>query len=164
MITLLSAVGCHTSSTALQTSTAYSTSVPGKLSGEYSNEKLPVVSLASSFNRIAPSTAICLISSLLLPKTCSLCATDVELYRWTIARGAPLTASKVLRMICSLAWVSTCTVTSCGIILLSISVLRNAYSVSEAAGNPTSISLKPISTSILKYSTFSSKLIGSISA
>ena len=36
MIALRSGVGCHTSRTALQTSSAYSGSVPVKLSGEYS--------------------------------------------------------------------------------------------------------------------------------
>ena len=36
MTAFLSAVGCHTSSTALQTSSAYSGSVPEKLSGLYS--------------------------------------------------------------------------------------------------------------------------------
>ena len=49
------------------------------LSGLYSNEKLPSVSSASCFNSFAPSTAICLISSLLFLNTCSRCATDVEL-------------------------------------------------------------------------------------
>ena len=37
MMALWSGVGCQTSSTALQTSSAYSGSVPVKLSGEYSN-------------------------------------------------------------------------------------------------------------------------------
>ena len=126
---LLSAVGCHTSRTALQTSRAYSGSVPVKLSGLYSNWKLPSVSAASFFNNAAPSTAIFRISSLDFLNTCSLCATNVELYTCTIAFGAPLTASKVLRMICSLACVSTWIVTSCGIRFCSIRVRRNSYSV-----------------------------------
>ena len=128
------------------------------------NEKLPSVLSASSLRSFAPSTAICLISSLDFLNTCSLCATDVELYTCTIVLGAPLHASNVLRMICSLACVSTWIVTSSGIILRSISALKNWYSVSEAAGKPTSISLKPILTSISKNSSFSSRLIGSISA
>ena len=57
-------------------------------------------------------------------------------------------ASKVLRMICSRHWVSTCTVTSSGIIFSSIRVRRKVYSVSEAAGKPTSISLNPTFSSI----------------
>ena len=43
-------------------------------------------------------------------------------------------------------------------------VKKLAVSVSDAAGNPTSISLNPISTSIWKNSSFSSRLIGSINA
>ena len=63
-------------------------------------------------------------------------------------------------MRCSLAWVSTWTVTSSGIRACSIRALKNSYSVSEAAGNPTSISLKPIFTSSLKKSIFCSRDIG----
>ena len=57
--------------------------------------------------------------------TCSLCATDVELYTWIIACGAPLTASNVFLIICSLACVRTWIVTSSGIIFCSINVLKN---------------------------------------
>ena len=46
----------------------------------------------------------------------------------------------------------------------SIRVRRNSYSVSLAAGKPTSISLKPIFTSIWKNSSFSSRLMGTIRA
>ena len=113
---------------------------------------------------MAPSTASCFISSFDFLNTCSRCATDVELYRCTTALGAPSSALKVFFMICSLACVSTCIVTSSGIISLSIRALVKLNSVSEAAGKPTSISLKPISTSILKKSSFSSRLIGSIRA
>ena len=74
--------------------------------------------------------------------------------------GAPLTASKVRRMMWSRHWVSTCTVTSSGIMFFSMRVRRNSYSVSLAAGKPTSISLKPILTSIWKNSSFSSRLMG----
>ena len=41
MMTFQSGRGCHTSRTALHTSNAQSISVPVKLSGEYSNKKLP---------------------------------------------------------------------------------------------------------------------------
>ena len=75
-----------------------------------------------------------------------------------------MTASNVFLIICSLAWVKTCTVTSFGIMSRSINARMKLYSVSEAAGNPTSISLNPMSTSIRKNSSFSSSPIGSISA
>src|SRR5699024_4676598 len=55
-------------------------------------------------------------------------------------------------------------VTSSGIRSSSIKRRRKLNSVSDAAGKPTSISLKPISTNILKYSSFSSKFIGIIKA
>ena len=108
--------------------------------------------------------AICLTSSLDFLKTCSLCAKDVELYTCTIALGAPFTASNVFLIMCGLACVSTCIVTSSGIMFFSISVRQNSYSVSEAAGKPISISLNPTSTNILKNSSFSSRLIGSTRA
>ena len=63
--------------------------------------------LEDTSRSLAPSTAIFMISSLDFLNTCSRCATDVELYRCTTTLGAPLMASKVLRMMCSLAWVST---------------------------------------------------------
>ena len=79
IMALWSASGCHTSSTALQTSRAYSGSVWEKLSGLYSKVKLPSVSSAISFNSFAPSTANCLIAALSFLKTCSRCSTEVEL-------------------------------------------------------------------------------------
>ena len=45
-----------------------------------------------------------------------------------------------------------------------MSARTNSNSVSEAAGNPTSISLKPARTSVSKNSTFSSRPMGTISA
>ena len=105
-----------------------------------------------------------MISSLDFLNTCSRCATEVELYTWTIALFAPFKASKVFLMICSLACVKTWMVTSSGIRSFSIKVRKNVYSVSEAAGKPTSISLKPTFTKSLKNSTFSSRLIGMIRA
>ena len=164
MIHFLSGVGCHISITALHTSSAYSGSVPVKLSGLYSKRKLPPSASASSLSNLAPSMAICLTSSLDFPNTCSLCAKDVELYTCTIALGAPFTASNVFFIICGLACVSTWIVTSSGIIFFSMSVRQSSYSVSDAAGNPISISLKPTSISLLKNSSFSSRLIGSTKA
>ena len=65
-IILFSGPGCHTSCTAVQISRENSTSVPVKLSGEYSRYRLPGKSFARSFTIRAPSTAICLISSLFM--------------------------------------------------------------------------------------------------
>ena len=65
-------------------------------------------------------------------------------------------------MIWSRHWVSTCTVTSSGMRCCSMSARRNSYSVSLAAGNPTSISLKPSLTRKRKKSSFSSRLMGTI--
>ena len=65
---------------------------------------------------------------------------------------------------CSRAWVSTCTVTSSGIIPRSISARVNSNSTWEAAGKPISISLKPMSTKALKKASFSSRFMGSTSA
>ena len=90
-------LGCQISMTALQTSNAYSGSVPVKLSGEYSNKKLPLVSSASCFNNWAPSVAIFRISSLDLRNTCSRCALEVELYTCTTAFLHPSNAANVLR-------------------------------------------------------------------
>jgi len=80
MITLFSGVGSQISITALQISAAKSTSVPVKLSGEYSKEKsVSGYFAAYSFNSCAPSVAILMISGFSLRNTCSLCARDVEL-------------------------------------------------------------------------------------
>ena len=78
-MTLLSGVGFQMSKTALQMSRANSISVPVKLSGEYSNLKLPSVSAAYWFKSLAPETAISMISSLDFLNTCSRWATEVEL-------------------------------------------------------------------------------------
>src|SRR5689334_18007460 len=55
-------------------------------------------------------------------------------------------------------------VTSSGIIFFSISSRTKSKSVSDAAGKPTSISLKPMSQSILNMRVLRSESIGSISA
>ena len=124
---------------------------------------LPSVSLPSSVVYLGNSAFERCNSFTPFLKTCSLCATEVELYTWITACGAPCTASKVRLMMCSLACVSTWTVTSSGS-CLSRSGTHDWYSVSDAAGNPTSISLNPTSTNNWKNSSFSSRLIGSISA
>ena len=79
MITGFSGVGWRISSTALQTSKAYSGSVPVKLSGLYSKRKSPSYSAASFLMSSAPSVAIFFTSSLLFLNTCSRWATLVEL-------------------------------------------------------------------------------------
>ena len=58
---------------------AYSGSVPVKLSGLYSKRKLPSYSRLNSLMSLAPSTAICLISSLDLWNTSRRWASLVEL-------------------------------------------------------------------------------------
>ena len=73
---------------------------------------------------------------------------------------APRMASKVRRIRCSRAWTSTWMVTPGGIKSCSIRVRRISYSVSEEAGNPTSISRKPMEVSIWKNSTFCSRFMG----
>ena len=70
MMALRSAVGCHTSRTALHTSSAYSGSVPVKLSGLYSKRYFSPASSVSSFKSFAPSTAIFRMSSFDFLKTC----------------------------------------------------------------------------------------------
>ena len=66
----------------------------------------------------------------------------------------------VRRIKCSRAWTKTCTETSFGINFFSINSRVKANSVSEAEGNPISISLKPISHNILNISNFSETFIG----
>ena len=65
-MTFFSAVGSQTFSTSLQISSAYSGSVPVKLSGEYSKRKFPGVFSAYSFKSFAPLTAISVICALYL--------------------------------------------------------------------------------------------------
>ena len=108
MIALLSAVGFQISRTciahfkgviyfcALETFRAvFECKVTGCLFGKFFSEEQ---------RRLWQSFLICSLSFL---NTCSLCATEVELYTCIIACGAPLTASNVLLIICSLACVST---------------------------------------------------------
>ena len=81
-----------------------------------------------------------------------------------MARLAPRQASKVRSISSGRLCVSTWMVTSSGIIFCSISSRTKSKSVSDAAGKPTSISLKPISTSSLNIRVLRSESIGSISA
>ena len=77
---------------------------------------------------------------------------------------APWMASKVLRIRCSRAWTSTWMVTSSGMWPPSMSSRQISYSVSLAEGKPISISLTPMSTRVWKYSSFSSRFMGSTRA
>ncbi len=139
---LRSGVGCQTAVTASQISTAKSSSVAVKLSGEYSNtHSVPGCSRAMSRMSLAPVTAISTMPGRSSPNTTRRCVVDVELYRCTIARFAPLSASKVRRISGSRDCVSTWTVTSSGMRFSSISLRMNSKSVCDAAGKPISISL-----------------------
>ena len=108
----------------------------------------------------APLTPRAMISRRSILKTTSRCRVEVELYRWTTASRAPRMEAKVLRMSCSLAWVSTCMSTPSGMWPPSMSSRRKSNSTCEAEGKPTSISLKPTSTSSRNISSFSSRFIG----
>ena len=67
-ITVRSGVGCQTSITASQISTANGSSVPVKVSGEYSKrQSVCGCSAAHSTKRRAPSTAMATIPALSLP-------------------------------------------------------------------------------------------------
>ncbi len=116
--------------------------MPVKLSGEYWNtQSVPGRSAAMSRISFAPLTAISRMPARSRPNTTRRCVVDVELYRWTIARFAPSSASNVRRISGSRDCVSTCTVTSSGMRRSSISLRMKSKSVCDAAGNPTSISL-----------------------
>src|SRR5690554_7278139 len=79
---LFSGVGCQTSITALQTSTAKSTSVDEKLSGEYSNTHSVSGYLRdSSCTLRAPCIAISIMPCLSNLNTLSRCTGEVELYK-----------------------------------------------------------------------------------
>ena len=81
-----------------------------------------------------------------------------------MARRAPRMASKVRRIRCSRAWVSTWMVTSSGIMPCSTSWRQKSKSVSEAEGKPTSISLKPMRHSSSNMRRLRSGPMGSTSA
>ncbi|CAB4591310.1 unannotated protein [freshwater metagenome] len=82
MIVFHCGVGFHIAFTALQTSTANSSSVPVYDSGEYSNETfVPGTVETKSRHNCAPSVAIFLMPSLSWPKTTRRCKVEVELYK-----------------------------------------------------------------------------------
>ena len=78
-----------------------------------------------------------------------------------MTRRAPTTDSKVRRIRCSRAWVSTSIVTSSGTSLSSTSLRTKSKSVCEALGNPTSISLKPTSHTVRNMRSLRSRFMGS---
>ena len=97
MITFFSGVGCQTSQTASQISTAKSISVPVKLSGEYSKVKsVPgIISGGQIFDQLgAEYGQIDCTGRGSCRKTTSRCRVEVELYRWTTARPAALQGFK----------------------------------------------------------------------
>src|SRR5262245_48475031 len=81
-----------------------------------------------------------------------------------MARLAPRQASKVRSISSGRLWVSTWMATPSGIMSLSISSRTKSKSVSDAAGKPTSISLKPILQSSPNIRVLRSESIGSIRA
>ena len=81
-----------------------------------------------------------------------------------MARGAPRSDSNVRSINSSFDWTSTCTQTSPGMRFSSINRRVKSNSICDAEGKPISISLKPIFTSMSKYSSFSSTLMGTASA
>src|SRR6185369_1618307 len=83
---------------------------------------------------------------------------------WTIARRAPFNDSIVRRISSSRACVITMSVTSSGTSFCSLRSRTVWKSVSDADGKPTSISLSPTATSVLKRRFLVSRLIGSNSA
>ena len=167
IIILLSTVGFHISFTASHISSAKSSSVSLKLSGEYSmRTRVPAASNSSAIERTrrAPFRAISIISARDILNVTLRCNADVLLYRCTIALFAPFRDSNVFRIRCSRLWVRTCNDTPSGTRFSSISFLVKEYSVSLAEGKPTSISLKPIFKSSLYKRSFSSTPIGIASA
>ncbi len=81
-----------------------------------------------------------------------------------MARREPLIASKLRSISSGRDWVRTWIVTSSGMRLSSISARTKSKSVCEAAGKPTSISLKPSRTSRSNMRLLRSGPIGSTRA
>ena len=80
IIILFLDAGKSMSTTSSQTSLAYSSSVPVKLSGEYSNvHSVSEFSIAKSLINLAASNAIFFMPSLSWSKTTFLCNAEVEL-------------------------------------------------------------------------------------
>jgi hypothetical protein len=89
-------VAPHSRATAAEISTAKSSSVPVKLSGEYSNVMFVSCSADNaSFTIRVPCTARSMMPARSMPNTTRRCNVEVELYRWKIALRAPCSASTV---------------------------------------------------------------------
>jgi hypothetical protein len=99
-----------------------------------------------------------------LPNTTRRCAGEVELYMWMMTFFAPMRDSKVRSIKSSRACTSTWSHTSSGARFSSMSRRLKVNSVFEADGKPTSISLKPIFTSVWNNSSFCDTFIGTASA
>ena len=106
----------------------------------------------------------CITCVTFMPNTMRRHAGAVALYRCTMARGAPFTASTVRAIRSSRDCVMTMMVTSSGIRFSSMRRRTKSKSVCDAAGKPTSISLKPMRTSSWKSFILRSPFIGSNSA
>ena len=113
---------------------------------------------------LVPVTAMFVISSRLMLNTTRRNTGATELYKCTMAFLAPTAEATVRRISSSRDWVSTMMVTSSGMRFSSTSWRTKSKSVCEADGKPTSISFRPICTSISKKRSFFSVLIGSIKA
>ena len=112
----------------------------------------------------APLTAMALISSFDLPNTTRRCAGEVELYMWMMTFFAPTSDSTVRSIKSSRACTSTWSHTSSGARFSSMSRRLKVNSVFDADGKPTSISLKPVFTSVWNNSSFCDTFIGTASA
>ena len=95
-----------------------------------------------------------LISSFDLPNTTRRCAGEVELYMWMMTFFAPTSDSTVRSIKSSRACTSTWSHTSSGARFSSMSRRLKVNSVFDADGKPTSISLKPVFTSVWNNSSF----------
>ena len=122
-------VGCQTSITFSQISTAKLISVPVKLSGEYSKVISVFVDWDNSFISLVPVTAISIISFFVLPKTTLRWSSEVELYRCIIAFDVPSIDSKVFFIRWVRACVRTWGRTFSGIIFLLIKERTNSNSI-----------------------------------
>jgi len=103
-------------------------------------------------------------SATLMPNTTRRHTGAVAQYTCTMARRAPRRLSTVRRISSSRACVNAMMVTSSGISFCSMRSRNVWKSVSEADGNPTSISLIPTAHSVLNNRFLVSRLMGSNSA
>lgn len=129
-----SGVASTISATVFAISSAKSGSVTLNVSGEYSNRTSPSARSASRTMRSALCRASAITSDGVIRKTTSRHRQDVAWHRWTTARSAPRTASKVRSMSSGRAGVKTVTVTSSGIQLSATRWRTNSNSASLAEG------------------------------